>query len=232
VGDAVAGGADGTADGTAGLDDASTDTGTGNVTRFEGTVVSGSFSGSVAITIEGYPLGSLDGSSVTAMGIITLTTGETETLSGTYDPNTGALSLSNSTGFGLTGGFQTLDANLSGSFFAPNDVGNFVAEQLGSFADVTVYCGTFHGLQTATFNLVSWGQTIEGYLCFPGEDAGFRSTCCPFRGTYTAGTFDAAGLSTAQCGGTGGGTFAANAVTGTWQNNQGGAGTFSGTVCN
>lgn len=79
---------------------------------------------------------------ITLTGTVTLADGTTATLSGTWNTDTGALSVSGG-GFAFSG--TIVDGSLSGSFTGPSITG-FFSLQVGTVADgLAVYCGTFTG---------------------------------------------------------------------------------------
>lgn len=94
------------------------------------------------------------------------------TLVGTYDPATGALSLSGGS-YIFTGTYAS--GHFSGTFTGPSGGGQFTA--LGG--TVTVFCGAYSGTATGYWNLVLSGATLTGL-------ATNSSGPIPLSGTYSS----------------------------------------------
>ncbi len=137
--------------------------------------------------------------------------GSSVPLTGSYDPATGALSLSGA-GFTLTGTYDATTGSIVG------DSGTFVVA-IGSAADVKVYCGNWaftDNSDSGAFTLMisgshAWGVTSSG-IAFSGSVGGttISMTVTGHRGTISGNV------------GSGG------AVSGTFASGDGSGGTWSG----
>lgn len=107
-----------------------------------------------------------DGTTTPLTGTITPAGGEPVQLTGTYDPATGALSLSGG-GYTLTGTVSS--GGFSGSYTGPNGSGSF---QATSDADgsTKVYCGGIAGTATGALTLLVKGATATGYVLPDGKN--------------------------------------------------------------
>jgi len=113
-------------------------------------------------------------------GSVALSDGTTATLAGTWDIDTGDLSVSGG-GFGFTG--TIVSGRVSGSFTGPGITGAFFLQVGTTSAELAVYCGTFTGRQpedlpqggtgtspsNGTWNLVV-GATTVSVVGIGGQD--------------------------------------------------------------
>lgn len=142
----------------------------------------------------------------------TLTIGGVETaLTGTFAAP--ALTISGG-GYSFSG--TVTASGIAGSYTGPNGAGTFAVQDTAAGA-VQVYCGTYAGDASGTWNLVERADGALSGSANPG--AGL------LEGTRTGDsielTFD---------GGTASGTIAGTTATGTWSLSSGGGGTWTGTV--
>jgi hypothetical protein len=187
----------------------------------------GSASGSLAITIEtatfAPPVG-VGGASllapVNATG--TLTLGGTTALAGTYDPDTDVLALTGG-GYTFGGGFDGVD-RLEGIWTGPGSSGTFVTTA-GSGG--VAYCGTYAAndqSDSGTFSIVITGSTVRGEAYSSTDQVPI-----PLDGTISGNTITIDNpLSTTPLAA---GTRSGNTVSGTYDDGQGGTGTWTGTIC-
>lgn len=134
-------------------------------------------------------------------------------LTGTFDGTTINISGAN---FTLAGTLS--NGTLSGSFIGPNGAtGSFTVSKGTNGATVKVYTGTISGSTTGTFNIVVNGSTITGVAV--------TGSAHQLTGTVT-------GNSISINGGTAVGSFTNNGnnCSGTWNDGQGGSGTWQGTL--
>ena len=152
----------------------------------------------------------------------------TVSLTGTYDPSVHTFTVSGTGGGatytftggvsagGITGSFTMLIGSVSypGTFtVAPGDSGT-----------VTVYCGTYTGASSGTWNLVKTGATLNGIATTAEGNVPLSGTVS---GSSVSITVPAGGNVT----GTASGTISGTSITGTWQiPGTVESGSFSGTT--
>ena|SRR3990172_9225345 len=96
---------------------------------------------------------------VNVTGTITLPSGATIPVTGTYDPSTGDFTVSGG-GYTLTGNYS--DGAVEGTATTPSGGSVSFVAAIGDSSDVTVYCGTHSGEEPGTFMLVVRGGTATG----------------------------------------------------------------------
>lgn len=189
----------------------------------------GSATGSLAVTIQSGTLAPPAASRaaslldpVNATG--TLTLGGTTSLTGTYDPDTDILALTGG-GYTFGGGFDGVD-RLEGIWTGPGATsGTFVAT---AGTTGVAYCGTYTATDgsgdSGTFSIVVTGTTVRGEAYSSTDQVPI-----PLDGVIsgTAITIYVPGTTTPLATGTRSG----NTVSGTYDDGQGGVGTWTGTLC-
>lgn len=152
----------------------------------------------------------------------------TVSLTGTYDPLAQTFTVSGTGGGatytftggvsvgGITGSFTMLVGGVSypGTFtVAPGDSGT-----------VTVYCGTYTGASSGTWNLVRTGATLKGIATTAGGNV-------PLSGTVSGSSVSITVPTGGDVTGTASGTISGTSINGTWQiPGTVESGTFSGTT--
>ncbi len=167
----------------------------------DGSVIALSFGGkSQALTAA--PASAATSAAVTVTGTITVpSSGATISLTGTYDPSTGAFTVSGG-GYSLTGTYSK--GVVQGTATTPAGSASFVA-MIGDGSAVTRYCGTYESAikETGTFNLVvkggiayvvvSGGMTLSGTVSGSAislKDDHGRTVPGTISGTSVSGTFE------------------------------------------
>jgi len=149
-----------------------------------------------------------------ATGTLTLTGSSPVSLTGTFTSPSGPLVVSG-------GGYQfngtVSGSTLSGTWTGPGATGSFTTINSTGGSSVTVYCGTYSGTNTGTWNLAVSGSTVSGSFSDTNGNSGTLS------GTVSGSTVTL----TISTGGTATGTINGTSVSGTWSagNNSG---TWSG----
>ncbi len=198
----------------------------GNTTSFLGIISTddGQKSGELSITIQS---GSLLVEAPTAASLSTFTAtgshklaGTAVALSGNYDDQTGDLTLTGG-GYTLAGSFDGVD-RLEGAFSGPGLSGTFVTAKRQS--GTAVYCGTFTGDDTGSFSFTVSGTKVLGTAVPTSGGAPI-----PLDGvrTGTGITIYLPGTSLVLASG----TISGSSVSGTWDDQQGSTGTWSGSAC-
>ncbi len=152
----------------------------------------------------------------------------TVSLTGTYDPSAHTFTVSGDGGgatYTFTGGVAA--SGITGSFTivvgGATYPGTFTASPGGSGA-VTVYCGSYTGTSSGTWNLVVTGAFLSGI-------ATTSSGNIPLTGNVSGSTMSISFPSGPSVSGSASGTISGTSVTGTWQiTGAGESGTFSGTT--
>ncbi len=206
--------------------------GGGNSSVFTGIVTSddGLSSGALTFTIPATsllrtaPTGPYVMGSLNVTGSLNYAGAAAAALSGTYDATTDALSLSGS-GFTLDGVFDGVD-RLEGTMTGAAS-GTFVTTKAKTAA---AYCGTYTqtagGADDGTFSFVIAGATVRG-TAVSSQDG----SVIPLDGTFSGSTINIfiPGSTTAPYLATG--TKSGTSVSGTFDNQTGGTGTWTGAVC-
>jgi hypothetical protein len=203
--------------------------GTPQITTFVGVASSGdgTTSGSISITVQTTTLAppTATGPSVRAPANATgtLVMGGSTSLTGSYDPDTDILALSGG-GYTFGGGFDGVD-RLEGLWSGPGNTSGTFVTSLSTNA--VAFCGTYDAddqSDSGTFSFVIAGTVVRGEayssvdqtpIALDGVVNGNAITIY-FPGTTTP-------LAT--------GTRSGNNVSGTYDDGQGGTGTWSGAVC-
>jgi hypothetical protein len=206
--------------------------GGGSNSVFTGIVTSddGLSSGALTFTIPATslirtaPTGPYVMGSLSVTGSINYAGAASVALSGTYDATTDALSLSGG-GFTLDGSFDGVD-RLEGTMSGAA-TGTFVTTKGNSAA---AYCGTYTqtagGADDGTFSFVIAGAKVRG-TAVSSQDG----SVIPLDGTFAGSTINIfiPGSSTSPYLATG--TKSGTTVSGTFDNQTGGTGTWTGAVC-
>jgi hypothetical protein len=175
----------------------------------------GSTSGALSITIT--QASSLTSVPTTQAATYTVTgtlmvNGNMVVLTGTFDGTT--LTISGNS-FSFSGTLS--NGTLSGTFNGPNGSGSFTVSKGSNGATVKVYTGTISGSSSGTFNIVVNGTSVTGVAV---------------TGSAHLLTGTVSGNSISINGDTAIGSFtnSGNSCTGTWNDGQGGSGTWEGTL--
>lgn len=201
----------------------------GQTSSFVGivSVDDGSATGSLAVTIQSGTLAPPAGAGaalrvpVNATG--TLTLGGTTSLTGTYDPDTDILALTGG-GYTFGGGFDGVD-RLEGIWTGPGTSGTFVTT---SGSSGVAYCGTYTATDgsgdSGTFSIVVTGTIVRGEAYSSTDQVPI-----PLDGVINGNaiTIDNPLSANPLATGTRNGTT----VSGTYDDGQGGTGTWTGTLC-
>jgi hypothetical protein len=193
-------------------------------TSFKGTVAgSGGRSGTIAITVQAKITAAAVRAlaSPSASAVITFSDGSTVALTGTYDSNSGTLSI---TGGGYSVAGTIANDQVSGTFTAPDGGTGIFTLLDATQATVTNYCGTFtepddHGVwdfEVSATGTLAGNAFGNHFLTLSGSVVGDQLAIQSSRG------------------GTVTGTISGNTVSGTIipaPGTSGGGGTFTGSVC-
>jgi hypothetical protein len=202
----------------------------GQTSSFVGivSVDDGSATGSLAVTIQSATLAPpataraslLD--PVNATGALTL--GGTTALTGTYDPDTDILALTGG-GFTFGGGFDGVD-RLEGIWTGPGGTSGTFVTTSGSSG--VAYCGTYTATDgsgdSGTFSIVITGGIVRGEAYSSTDQVPI-----PLDGTISGNTITIDNPLSANPLATG--TRSGNTVSGTYDDGQGGTGTWTGSIC-
>jgi len=144
-------------------------------------------------------------------GTLTIGAGAPIELTGTYDPSIGAFSVSGG-GYALSG--AATSQGITGSYTGPNGGGAF-AIQATSSGTVSLFCGTFAGDSSGTWNLigVEGGAASGAWASAEGSSGAFAGAWKNGSITLTSQLVTATG-SLSATGGTG--TWTADSNSGTW----------------
>jgi hypothetical protein len=138
-------------------------------------------------------------------------------LTGTYDSTTHGFVV-NGGGYTLTG--QITAGGIVGVVTTPTGGGGSFTALAGTSSTVTVYCGTYSGASSGTWNIVQNGAAVNGAA------SGGSS------GTSLTGSISGNGIQLQWPSGTATGAISGTSVSGTWTDTGGGgSGSFSGTKC-
>jgi hypothetical protein len=148
----------------------------------------------------------------TALGTLTLSGGVTVDLSGTFDPSSGALSLSGG-GYAFAGSIT--NGSLGGSYTGPNGSGSFSLVPGGASQ---FFCGSFDGSDSGVWNLVVGASSAAGSLAS-------ASGAVPFTCTVSGATLSCSGAN----GVVATGSIAGGVASGDWHDGKGGNGKWKGT---
>lgn len=156
----------------------------------------------------------------TATATILIRTGGTASLTGSYDPATGELSLSG--GDWVVSGTYSR-GSITGTVTAPSDVTYGFVLAIGDTSSVTVYCGdwantTSPTIKNGAFMLMISGGHAWGVAGTPDGPALFSGSASE---THISMTIKANGRSIS-------GTISGADISGTFQTGSGGTGTWSG----
>jgi hypothetical protein len=201
----------------------------GQTSSFVGivSVDDGSATGSLAITIQSGTLAPPAAAGASALDPVnatgTLTLGGTTALTGTYDPDTDILAITGG-GFTFGGGFDGVD-RLEGIWTGPGGTSGTFVTTAGSSG--VAYCGTYAAddqSDSGTFSIVITGGIVRGEAYSSTDQVPI-----PLDGTISGNTIAIDNpLSTTPLAT---GTRTGNTVSGTYDDGQGGTGTWTGTVC-
>jgi hypothetical protein len=152
----------------------------------------------------------------------------TVSLTGTYDPSTRTFTVSGTGGgatYTFTGGVSA--GGITGSFTmlvgSVSFPGTFTAAP-GDSDTVTVYCGTYSGASSGTWNLVRTGASLNGIATTSGGNV-------PLSGTVSGSSVSISVPAGGGVTGTASGTISGTSIEGTWQiPGTAETGTFSGTT--
>lgn len=220
----------------------SNSTGPSGSTTLIGVAADSAASGALTIDIATGTLGLLPGkhwelvrslyaaSPVTATGTLMIPVGRNIPLTGTYDPGTGALTLSGG-GFTFTGMYSF--PNIGGTFTAPGGATGGFWSQPGTQANVVPYCGTYDAgsngkgyfmmaVDFASGQIVGIAVATDNNNQGRGFTGSVSGNSIAISWTDTQGT----GTASATFGGTNKSTFS-----GTVSPPGGGSGTIGGGVC-
>lgn len=133
--------------------------------EYRGVFSGGGENGMIEVTVpEGSSAAShhllADDGSVSLTGTLTPTGGQAIELTGSYDPETGALSLS---GGGYTLNGTITEGGFSGDYTGPNGAGKFQATSNAN-GSVEVFCGSIAGAGNGPMTLIVTGSTAKGYV--------------------------------------------------------------------
>lgn len=205
-----------------------------SATTFTGTIAGSSGqSGTLVITIAGAVSSSAQDkarSAATATATMTLINGGgTFALAGTFDSSNGALSLSGS-GFSLTG--TIAGGQVTGHYSGPGGSGGVFSNLNSTSQSVQPYCGTYHRVREDgiwNFQIAASGEVSGGGISVSGPQA--NGDWFFIKGTRTGNTVDFT-VHTDHDGDTHViGTIQGTTVGGSYTDNEGHPGTFTGGTC-
>lgn len=195
--------------------------GLGTPVSFVGTLAGDGISGELDITIAGSaqarangPLFHVSGSLavVSVTGCLYLGSSSCVTISGTYNTDTKALSITAGQ-YTFTGTYS--NGTISGSFTGPGS-GSFVAHS-NARETVQSFCGTYTGDSDGIWNLLRRGSTVSGVYNDVDGTTGQLS-----------GSASGNNVSITFTGGSASGSISGSQISGTWQTSDGASGTWSG----
>ena len=181
---------------------ASVDPGNGTAVQLKGTLANVTLSGDIDITIAA--------TGTTVTGCVYLKSTTCGAVTGTYSTGTKALNFSvASPALTFTGTYS--NGVVQGTFTAASGDGVFVVRN----GTVSVFCGTFAGAASGTWNFTISGSSLVGVY----DDGGGNN--------YLSGTANGNALAITFSAGTAAGTISGTSATGTWTSG-GGNGTWTG----
>ncbi len=145
-------------------------------------------------------------------------------LSGTYDPSANPQLTVTGGGYTITGTYTATNGVFSGSFSGPGGTSGQWTVSAGGGTAVSVYCGTYGGSASGTWNMVLDASNRLTGVVNTGKGARLM------QGSYSPGSNP--NVSVTFSGGSASGNVdpATGAGSGTWSNNKGGAGTWTGST--
>lgn len=181
---------------------------------FAGTVngINGSLSGSIELTING--------TAVTGSFVVVAPAAATHALTGTYNTTTRDISVTGG-GYTFAGNFDganTLDGTMSGTV-----TGTFNAVKDDSQTAIA-FCGTFTGTDDGVWNFTLDGNTLSGSYTTTSGDSGLLEGTISGNNITINHPLGGAPLAT--------GTRSGDNASGTWDNQAGDSGTWTGSRCN
>ncbi len=197
---------------------------------FKGTFVSGGASGVLTLTFPAaaptilaaslLPLPHFPTAAAAAAtsitGTLALTGGGTVTLNGTYDASANPQLTVAGGGYTISGNFTAASGQFSGSFTGPSGNGQWTASAGGT--TVRVFCGTYSGGASGTWNLVLDNNNMLSGVANTSKGA------VQLSGSYSGGA-----VTVSWSGGTASGTLSTTtgAGSGTWAATGGGSGNWT-----
>ncbi len=179
---------------------ASPDPGNGTAVQLKGTLANVSLTGDIDITVAA--------TGNTVSGCVYLKSATCTAATGTYNTGTKALNFSTSSpAITFTGTYSS--GVVQGTFTAASGNGVFVVRN----GTVSVYCGTFAGAASGTWNFTLSGSSLVGVY---NDGSGNNYLTGTATGNALAITFSAGSASGTASGATASGTWTSGGGSGTW----------------